>query len=84
MVIFVVLRLNDISTLCAELTASCNSLSSEWLGVLRALCWSSNHNCGFIDILTHVDVSYVKITTLYLVSVWVSFLVDFLCYWYGI
>ena len=49
-------RLNDISCLCAELTACCNALSSEWLGVLKALCWSSNHNCGFIDVLTQVDV----------------------------
>ena len=49
-------RLNDISCLCAELTARCNALSSEWLGVLKALCWSSNHNCGFIDVLTQVDV----------------------------
>ena len=24
--------------------------------MLKALCWSSNHNCGFIDVLTQVDV----------------------------
>ena len=50
-------RLNDIAILCAELTSSCTSLCCEWLGVLKALCCSSNHACGFIDVLTQVDVS---------------------------
>ena len=50
-------KLNEISILCAELTACCNALSSEWLGVLKALCCSSNHSSGFIDVLTQVDVS---------------------------
>lgn len=50
-------RLNEISVLCAELTAKCNYLSAEWLGVLRALCCSSSHNYGFIDVLTQIDVS---------------------------
>ncbi|KAG1673141.1 Mediator of RNA polymerase II transcription subunit 12-like protein [Nymphon striatum] len=54
-------KLNDISVLCAELTASCPSLSSEWLGVLKALCCSSNHGCGFIDVLTQVDVGDLSI-----------------------
>uniref|UniRef100_A0A2R5LGN9 Putative thyroid hormone receptor-associated protein complex subunit n=1 Tax=Ornithodoros turicata TaxID=34597 RepID=A0A2R5LGN9_9ACAR len=54
-------RLNDISLLCAELTANCSSLSAEWLGVLKALCCSSNHACGFIDVLTQVDVSDLSI-----------------------
>ncbi|CAN8021551.1 unnamed protein product, partial [Ixodes persulcatus] len=54
-------RLNEISTLCAELTASCGSLSAEWLGVLKALCCSSNHACGFIDVLTQVDVGDLSI-----------------------
>ena len=53
-------KLNEVSILCAELTASCTTLGSEWLGVLKALCCSSNHNCGFIDVLTQVDVSYIK------------------------
>jgi len=56
-------RLNDISCLCAELTACCNALSSEWLGVLKALCWSSNHNCGFIDVLTQVDVCIQQLSS---------------------
>ncbi|KAM8953143.1 mediator of RNA polymerase II transcription subunit 12-like protein [Pelodytes ibericus] len=50
-------RINDISNLCAELTASCVVLSSEWLGVLKALCCSSNHVWGFNDLLCSVDVS---------------------------
>ncbi|XP_075535912.1 mediator of RNA polymerase II transcription subunit 12-like protein isoform X4 [Dermacentor variabilis] len=54
-------RLNDISLLCAELTASCGLLSAEWLGVLKALCCSSNHACGFIDVLTQVDVGDLSI-----------------------
>ncbi|XP_064639525.1 mediator of RNA polymerase II transcription subunit 12-like protein isoform X2 [Lineus longissimus] len=54
-------RLNEISILCAELTACCNALSSEWLGVLKALCCSSNHSCGFIDVLTQVDVGDLSI-----------------------
>ncbi|KAL3207532.1 hypothetical protein MRX96_010017 [Rhipicephalus microplus] len=54
-------RLNDISLLCAELTAGCGLLSAEWLGVLKALCCSSNHTCGFIDVLTQVDVGDLSI-----------------------
>ncbi|KAM4040633.1 mediator of RNA polymerase II transcription subunit 12-like protein isoform 3-T5 [Anomaloglossus baeobatrachus] len=50
-------RINDISNLCAELTACCTILSSEWLGVLKALCCSSNHVWGFNDLLCSVDVS---------------------------
>ncbi|KAJ1196557.1 hypothetical protein NDU88_000425, partial [Pleurodeles waltl] len=51
-------RVNDIAILCAELTCSCKSLSAEWLGVLKALCCSSNNGtCGFNDLLCNVDVS---------------------------
>ncbi|NXY15219.1 MD12L protein, partial [Atrichornis clamosus] len=50
-------RINDIGNLCAELTASCAVLSAEWLGVVRALCCSSNHVWGFNDLLCSVDVS---------------------------
>lgn len=50
-------RINDIGNLCAELTASCAVLSSEWLGVMKALCCSSNHVWGFNDLLCSVDVS---------------------------
>lgn len=52
-------RVNDIGILCAELTAYCRSLSAEWLGILKALCCSSNNgNCGFNDLLCNVDVSF--------------------------
>ncbi|MGH0165053.1 UNVERIFIED_CONTAM: hypothetical protein FKN15_004543 [Acipenser sinensis] len=50
-------RINDMANLCAELTACCTVLSSEWLGVLKALCCSSNHVWGFNDLLCSVDVS---------------------------
>ncbi|XP_041119222.1 mediator of RNA polymerase II transcription subunit 12-like protein isoform X5 [Polyodon spathula] len=50
-------RINDVANLCAELTACCTVLSSEWLGVLKALCCSSNHVWGFNDLLCSVDVS---------------------------
>ncbi|MEQ2189207.1 Mediator of RNA polymerase II transcription subunit 12, partial [Goodea atripinnis] len=53
-----IFRVNDIGILCAELTAYCRSLSAEWLGILKALCCSSNNgNCGFNDLLCNVDVS---------------------------
>ncbi|NXD14568.1 MD12L protein, partial [Nothocercus nigrocapillus] len=50
-------RINDIANLCAELTACCTVLSAEWLGVVKALCCSSNHVWGFNDLLCSVDVS---------------------------
>lgn len=59
-VLFSPVRVNDIGILCAELTAYCRSLSAEWLGILKALCCSSNNgNCGFNDLLCNVDVSCV-------------------------
>lgn len=50
-------RLFDIGVLCAEVTAHHGRLSSEWLGVLRALCCSSINSSGFVDLLLEVDVS---------------------------
>nr|KAF6478103.1 mediator complex subunit 12L [Molossus molossus] len=50
-------RINDIASFSSELTACCTALSSEWLGVLKALCCSSNHVWGFNDVLCTVDVS---------------------------
>lgn len=49
--------MTDLVVLCAELTAHCNALSQEWLGVLKALCCSSQQDLGFIDVLTTIDVS---------------------------
>ena len=54
-------RLNDIAATCAELTACCNALSTEWLGVLTALCASSTDAGYYIDVLTHVDVQNLNI-----------------------
>ena len=31
-------KLNDIAILCCEFTSQCQSLSSEWLGAIGALC----------------------------------------------
>lgn len=52
-------RLCDLAILCAEVTARCNVLSADWLGVLKALCCSSNQKCGYYDLLTCVNVSIV-------------------------
>ncbi|XP_046669089.1 mediator of RNA polymerase II transcription subunit 12 isoform X4 [Homalodisca vitripennis] len=54
-------RLNDLGHLCAELTACCNTLSPEWLGVLMALCYSSNHTSYFMYVLSHVDIHDLSI-----------------------
>ncbi|XP_055579922.1 mediator of RNA polymerase II transcription subunit 12-like protein isoform X1 [Falco biarmicus] len=57
-------RINDIANLCAELTACCTVLSSEWLGVVKALCCSSNHVWGFNDLLCSVDCFSFKVSDL--------------------
>ena len=54
-------KLNDIAITCAELTACCNPLSAEWLGVLKALCCSSNSSAFYIDVLNQVDVQDLSI-----------------------
>ncbi|XP_073983833.1 mediator complex subunit kohtalo isoform X3 [Rhodnius prolixus] len=53
-------RLNDLGHLCAELTAMCNMLSSEWLGVLIALCVSTN-SPSYLDIFRQVDIHNLTI-----------------------
>ncbi|CAG5131136.1 unnamed protein product, partial [Candidula unifasciata] len=53
--------MTDLVVLCAELTAHCNALSQEWLGVLKALCCSSQQDLGFIDVLTTIDVGDLSI-----------------------
>lgn len=53
-------RLNDISATCAELTACCNALSTEWLGALMALCGSS-HEPFYQDILGKIDIQNLSI-----------------------
>lgn len=49
-------RLNDIAITCAELTACCNALSSEWLGVLKALCSTSMESGFYTDVLMQVNI----------------------------
>ena len=49
--------INELSILCAELSARCPPLSADWIGVLKALCCSSNHTCGFMDSLTKREVA---------------------------
>ncbi|XP_027541712.1 mediator of RNA polymerase II transcription subunit 12-like protein [Neopelma chrysocephalum] len=48
-------RISAMGNLCAELTCCCSLLSSECLGVVKALCCSSNHVWGFSDLLCSVD-----------------------------
>jgi len=48
-------RLNDVALACAELTASCNVLSEEWIYALQSLCSGSKsprypHLGGQVDI----------------------------------
>lgn len=49
-------RLNDIACTCAELTACCNLLSSEWLGVLTALCSVSIESSNYADVLMQINI----------------------------
>lgn len=49
-------RLNDLAIMCAEMTACCNSLASEWLGVLLALCSPLSHPGYYSDVLNQLDI----------------------------
>lgn len=49
-------RLNDLAIMCAEMTACCNSLASEWLGVLLTLCCPLSHPGYYADVLSQVDI----------------------------
>lgn len=53
-------RLNDIAIMCAEFTAHCNALSSEWLGAFIALCGSSNDGF-YAHIPENIDIQKVAI-----------------------
>ncbi|XP_028966939.1 mediator of RNA polymerase II transcription subunit 12-like protein [Galendromus occidentalis] len=54
-------RLNDVSILCAEMTAGCSQLPAEWLGVLKALCCSANNTCGYPEMLSKINLSDTSI-----------------------
>ncbi|XP_065336450.1 mediator of RNA polymerase II transcription subunit 12 isoform X5 [Cloeon dipterum] len=57
-------RLNDLAVLCAELTACCNALGPEWLGVLKSLCPHETSNTPFYpDVQRMVDVTDLSIHT---------------------
>ena len=64
-------RVNDIALLCAELTACCSSLSSEWLGVLSTLCCAGR---TYNDVLTHVDVQVLIFMVFYIIFNYVALL----------
>lgn len=72
-------RLNDISIMCAEFTAHCNSLSSEWLGAFIALCGSSNEGF-YAHIPEHIDIQKVAIhnSLAVFVSILVGKLIDYI------
>ncbi|KAF2359628.1 Mediator complex subunit Med12 [Trinorchestia longiramus] len=61
-------RLNDIAVMCAEMTACCTALNSEWLGILNVLCSSvssanlsggaggvGSNNSPYSDVVAAVD-----------------------------
>ncbi|KAF7269352.1 mediator complex subunit kohtalo isoform X2 [Rhynchophorus ferrugineus] len=54
-------RLNDLAILCAEMTACCNSLASEWLGVLLGLCSPKSPPEYYTDVLNEVKIEDVSI-----------------------
>nr|CAH7731850.1 unnamed protein product [Callosobruchus chinensis] len=54
-------RLNDLAIMCAEMTACCNSLASEWLGVLLALCCPLSHPGYYSDVLNQLDIQDASI-----------------------
>ena len=56
-------RLYDIGVLCSEVTAHYKALSSEWITVLKALCFSStNPSMGYTELLDEL-VSLLVLTS---------------------
>lgn len=70
--------LNDIAAMCAELTACCNALSTEWLGVLIALCGSSKDAGYYVDVVNQVNIKNTNIHNA--LSVFTSILVARHCF----
>ncbi|XP_049822887.1 mediator of RNA polymerase II transcription subunit 12 isoform X3 [Aethina tumida] len=54
-------RLNDLAIMCAEMTACCNSLAAEWLGVLLSLCSPMSHPGYYNDVSLQLDTQDVTI-----------------------
>ncbi|XP_053952876.1 mediator of RNA polymerase II transcription subunit 12 [Anastrepha ludens] len=53
-------RLNEIAILCAELTASCNSLSEEWIAALQSIC-NASKKLRYPHLFEQVDIHDNKI-----------------------
>lgn len=50
-------RLNDIAITCAELTASCNTLSAEWIAALETLCVPNLKDISrYQELLNQIDI----------------------------
>lgn len=50
-------RLNDIAITCAELTASCNNLSGEWIAALETLCIPNAKDIPrYQELLNQIDI----------------------------
>lgn len=54
-------RLNDLSIMCAEMTACCNTLAAEWLGALLALCCPMSHPGYYTDLHKNLDIQDASI-----------------------
>lgn len=54
-------KVNEIAIFCSELTARCNPLSAEWLGILKALCSASNRDLGYLDAVSKIDIKDLQI-----------------------
>ncbi|XP_054085206.1 mediator of RNA polymerase II transcription subunit 12 isoform X1 [Zeugodacus cucurbitae] len=53
-------HLNEIAILCAELTASCNSLSEEWIAALQSIC-NASKKLRYPHLFEQVDIHDNKI-----------------------
>lgn len=49
-------KVNEVAIFCADLTARCNPLSAEWLGILKALCSASNKELGYLGAVNKIDI----------------------------
>ena len=53
--------MNDLAILCAEFTAGCNQLSSDWLAVLIALCSVTSNYGLYPELIAQVDFSDMSV-----------------------
>ena len=71
-------KVNEVAIFCADLTARCNPLSAEWLGILRALCSVSNENFGYRDAVNKIDIKDLSIHDS--IAVFISILIARNCF----